>query len=242
MLRRSFIKLAAIITASAIGLFTFLGLNRELDRELDRDLEEEYEMGETVELHSPQKSSVSIEEAIEGRRSSRQYGDEPLSLKQISQLCWAAQGITEERDNFRSAPSAGALYPIELFVVSGYSDLEPGVYQYSSSGHRLDRIKQGDVREDLARAAVGQQEVKLAAIDIVITGIYRRTAQKYGSRAERYVHLEAGHVAQNIYLQCESLDLATVSIGAFSDSDVRDLLSVNEEHTPLYIMPIGHKG
>ncbi len=233
MLRRSFIKLAALITAVAFGLFTILGLNK--------DLEEEYDMAETVELSSPQKSSVSIEEAIDGRRSRRQYSDESLSLKEISQLCWAAQGITGERTNFRAAPSAGALYPIEVFVVSGDSDLEPGVYHYSPSAHRLNRIKQGDIREGLARAAVGQQEVKAAPIDLVITGVIHRTAQKYGSRADRYVHLEAGHVAQNVYLQCESLDLATVSIGAFSDSEVRDLLSINEDHTPLYIMPIGHR-
>lgn len=198
-------------------------------------------MSETVELSPSQKSGVSIEEAIEGRRSRREYSDEPLSLNEISQLCWAAQGITEERDNFRAAPSAGALYPIELFVISGNSDLEPGVYQYSPSGHKLTRVKKGDIREDLARAAVGQKEVKEAPIDIAITGVIHRTAKKYGSRAERYVHLEAGHVAQNIYLQCESLDLATVSIGAFSDEDVRSLLSTNEEHTPLYIMPISHK-
>lgn len=233
MLRRSFIKLVAIITAAFIGLFTFLGLNR--------DLEEEYEMSETVELPAIQKGNVSIEEAIERRRSRREYSDEPLSLNEISQLCWAGQGITEERDNFRAAPSAGALYPIEVFVVSGNSDLEPGVYQYSPSQHRLNRIKQGDIREELARAAVGQKEVNAAPIDIVVTGVIHRTAKKYGSRAERYVHLEAGHVAQNIYLQCESLDLATVSIGAFSDGDVRSLLSINEEYTPLYIMPIGHE-
>ncbi|MFO7967149.1 MAG: SagB/ThcOx family dehydrogenase [Archaeoglobaceae archaeon] len=233
MLRRSFIKLAAVITGAAIGLFTFLGLNK--------DLEEEYEMAETVELPAPQKSNVLIEDAIEGRRSRRQYSDEPLNLKEISQLCWAAQGITDRITGFRAAPSAGALYPIELFVVSGNSDLEPGVYQYSPSGRKLTRVKQGDIREELARAAVGQQVVKAAPIDIVITGITSRTAQKYGSRAERYVHLEAGHVAQNIYLQCESLNLNTVSIGAFSDDDIRSLLSVNEEYTPLYVMPVGRK-
>ncbi len=199
-------------------------------------------MGETVELPSPQKSDVSIEDAIEGRRSRRQYSEESLSLKEVSQLCWAAQGITTDPiTGFRAAPSAGALYPIEVFVVSGNSDLEPGVYQYSPSEHNLNRIKQEDIRESLARAAVGQKEVKEAPIDIVITGVIHRTSQKYGSRAERYVHLEAGHVAQNIYLQCESLNLATVSIGALSDGEVRSLLSINEEHTPLYIMPVGHK-
>lgn len=217
-----------------MGLFAFLGLNRYL--------EEEYKMAESVDLPSPQKEGgVSIENAIEGRRSRRQYSDDSLSLKEISQLCWAAQGITDAITKFRAAPSAGALYPIEMFVVSGNSDLEPGIYHYHPSPHKLERVKKGDFRESLSRAAVGQKEVKQAPIDIVITGVYQRTAKKYGSRAERYVHLEAGHVAENIYLQCESLGLSTVSIGAFSDSEVRNVISVSEEHTPLYVMPVGHR-
>lgn len=130
MLRRNFIKLAALAGGAITGFFAFLGLNK--------DLEEEYKMGETVELPSPQKKSkVSIEETIKERRSRRQYGEGGLSLDEVSQLCWAAQGITEQITNFRAAPSAGALYPIELFVVSGNSDLEPGTYQYRPSGPQV---------------------------------------------------------------------------------------------------------
>jgi len=197
---------------------------------------------DTIKLpESTKKGGMSVEEAIENRRSRREYADTPLSLKEISQLCWAAQGITDEKRKFRAAPSAGALYPLEIFIVTGNTELEPGVYQYLPFNHSLKLIKSGDFRENLAEVALGQSAIKNAAMNIVITAVYERTAKKYGARAERYVHMEAGHVAQNIYLQAESIGLATVSIGAFYDNEVRDVISAPVDYRPLYIMPIGKR-
>jgi len=233
MLRRNFIKLVAAIFASIAG---FIALFRFREVEVvEKDVKD-------IKLPSPvKKSEISVEEAIASRRSRREYSDVPLSLKEISQLCWAAQGITDEKRNFRAAPSAGALYPIEIFIVAGNTELEQGIYQYLPHEHSLRLIKNGDFRVDLSRAALGQSAVKNAAMDIVITAIYERTAKKYGERAERYVHMEAGHIAQNIYLQAESLGLATVSIGAFYDNEVREIISAPEDYFPLYIMPVGNR-
>jgi|Deesub1362B_J571_1020462.scaffolds.fasta_scaffold01677_8 SagB-type dehydrogenase family enzyme len=231
MLRRNFIKLLAAFFASIIG---FIGLFRFREAvKVDKNV---------IKLPEPVKTGkMSVEEAIEGRRSRREYANTPVSLKEISQLCWAAQGITDRRYGFRAAPSAGALYPLEIFIVAGNTELEQGIYQYLPDEHGLKLIESGDFRGGLAKVALGQSSIKNAAMNIVITAIYERTARKYGSRAERYVHMEAGHAAQNVYLQAESLELATVSIGAFYDGDVRELLLAPEDHIPLYIMPVGKK-
>ncbi len=198
--------------------------------------------GESIKLPQPRKKgSLSIEEAIERRRSRRSYTDDPVLLSDISQLCWAAQGITEAKIGFRAAPSAGALYPLEIFLVVGNSDLEAGVYSYSCGEHVLERVKKGDYRNQLCEASLRQEWVEKAALDFVITAIYSRTIVKYGERGrERYVPMEAGHVAENIYLQAESLGLGTVAIGAFYDDQVREVISAPSEHVPLYVMPIGH--
>jgi len=198
--------------------------------------------GELVRLpHPRKKSSLSLEEAIERRRSRRTYTNEPVLLNDVSQLCWAAQGITDARLSFRGAPSAGALYPLEVFLVVGSSDLAAGVYHYSCREHALERVKSGDYRKQLCEASLGQEWVEKGALDFVITAIYDRTMAKYGERGrDRYVPMEAGHVAENIYLQAESLGLGTVSIGAFHDDRVREVISVPSEYVPLYVMPVGH--
>ena len=209
------------------------------------DLVEELELSveKVVELPDPSRSGkVSVEQAINNRRSRRSYSQEPVLLDEISQLCWAAQGITDKEYGFRATPSAGALYPIEIFLVVGNSDLEPGIYHYRCLDHALGFMMKGDYRVDLCRASVGQDWVKNAALDIVITGLFKRTTVKYGERGRgRYVFLEAGHVAENIYLQAETLSLATVSVGAFIDEDIREILSLSKEYTPIYVMPIGRR-
>ena len=189
-----------------------------------------------------------VAEAIADRRSRREYGDEPLTTAQLGQLLWAAQGITERRIgrvDFRAAPSAGATYPLEIFVVvgdPGVEEMTRGIYQYDNDDHALDLVEQGDVQADLQAIAVDQEWVGAAAIDIVITGIDERTTQRYGDRGRRrYVPMEAGHVGENIYLQAESLGLATVAIGAFRDADLRSLLGVSENHRPLSIFPVGRR-
>ncbi len=187
-------------------------------------------------------SDVSLEETLLHRRSIRDYTDEALSLEEVSQLLWAAQGITVEWGG-RTAPSAGALYPLEVYLVVGnVENLTPGVYQYRPDGHELVKVKDGDVRRELAEAALDQDSVRNAAIDIVIAAVYERTTVKYGERGIRYVHMEAGHAAQNIYLQATALDLGTVTIGAFYDDSVRDIVGMPGDVAPLYIMPVGKKG
>ena len=186
-------------------------------------------------------SDVSLEQTLLQRRSVRDYTNEPLSLQQVSQLLWAAQGITD-RQGLRTAPSAGALYPLEVYVVVGnVQSLSPGVYRYEPDGHQLVKTVDGDKRAGLADAALGQGCVKEGAINIVFTAVYERTTQKYGERGIRYVHMEVGHAAQNVYLQAVALHLGTVVIGAFHDDQVREILSLPQQEQPLYIMPAGRK-
>jgi SagB-type dehydrogenase family enzyme len=193
-----------------------------------------------VKLPAPNKrGSVSVEEALQQRRSIRSFDDSALSLAEVGQLLWAAQGINRPAGK-RTAPSAGALYPLEVYLVAGrVRDLSVGIYKYHPAGHELIEVAAGDRREELSAAAHGQSWIQAAPAAIVITGVYGRTAEKYGQRAERYVHIEAGHAAQNVYLQGVGLKLGTVIAGAFDDAGVRRLLQANPEETPLGILPIG---
>ncbi|AEA46913.1 SagB/ThcOx family dehydrogenase [Archaeoglobus veneficus] len=234
MLRRRFLKVAAAIFAAISGITVFKLVREEAEMVIESE--------GVVKLPEPRKTGeISVEEVINIRRSRRSYSGELISIKDISQLCWAAQGITEEAYGFRAAPSAGALYPLEIFLVVGNSELDAGIYQYSPSTHRLKLVKKGDHRRVLCEASLGQSAIEEGALCIVVTAIYERTTRKYGERGIRYVHMEAGHAAQNIYLQAEALGLGTVSIGAFYDDKVRDVLSVPEEYVPLYVMPVGHR-
>lgn len=184
---------------------------------------------------------LSVEEALLQRRSTREYASEALTLGEVSQLLWAAQGLTAEWGG-RTAPSAGALYPLEVYLAVGsVQGLSAGVYRYEPRGHTLDRVRDGDVRRQLADAAVGQACVEDGAVDIVIAAVFERTAKKYGDRAARYVHMEAGHAAQNVYLQATALGLGTVAIGAFHDDQVRRIVGMREHEAPLYVMPVGRK-
>ena len=196
----------------------------------------------TVQLPEPRlKSDVSLEEALLKRRSVREYANLPLTLEDVSQLLWAAQGITAEWGG-RTAPSAGALYPLEVYLAVGnVENLAAGVYKYKPERHELVKVRDDDVREELAKAALGQNWVKEAAIDIVIAAVYERTTKKYGDRGVKYTHMEAGHAAQNIYLQAVALDLGMVTIGAFYDDRVKDSLGMPRNETPLYVIPVGRK-
>ncbi|MBO8174203.1 MAG: SagB/ThcOx family dehydrogenase [Thermococcus sp.] len=195
--------------------------------------------GEEIMLPEPKlKGDISVEEAIAKRRSIRYYKDKPLTLEQLSQLLWAAQGITEEKRKFRAAPSAGATYPFEIYVVVGNVEgLEPGIYHYDPFKHSLTLIKEGDYRKQLQAAALNQQWVGKAAIDIVLVAFYERTTKYYGERGYRYVYMEAGHIGQNIYLQATALGLGTVAVGAFYDEEVAKILETDGD--PVYIFPVG---
>jgi len=186
------------------------------------------------------ESDVSLEETLHSRRSIRDFRDRAISLEEVSQLLWAGQGVTEENGK-RATPSAGATYPLEVYIVANNVEgVEEGVYLFHPEKHNLSKILEGDVSEKLASAALGQDFIAQAPVNIVITGVYERTVSRYGERGERYVHMEAGHASQNIYLQCESLNLGTVTVGAFGNEEVIEVLKLNEEEEPLYIMPVGY--
>ena len=199
-------------------------------------------VGPVVKLPRPElEGKVSLEEAIARRRSVRRYRAEPLTLSQLSQVLWSAQGITAGGE-LRAAPSAGATYPLELFAFVGkqaIDGLEAGIYHYEVDSHSLVCSQRGDLRRELARAALDQGFIVSAPVDIVICAIYTRTSYTYGRRGERYVHMEVGHVGENIHLQAIALGLATVEVGAFDDEEVRKVLDVEERIKPLYIMPLG---
>jgi SagB-type dehydrogenase family enzyme len=194
---------------------------------------------DVVALPMPGKTGpLSVEESIARRRSIREFRDAQVLLAEVSQLLWAAQGITGEDDFKRAAPSAGAKYPIELFVVAGNVDgLPVGAYRYEPKTHSLEVVRRGDLRAELCDEALSQEWVEEAALDIVIAGVYSRTMEKYGERGIRYVHMEVGAVAENIYLQAESLGLGTTFVGAFSDDGVKKVLRIDAD--PLAIMPVG---
>lgn len=186
-------------------------------------------------------SNISVEKALLERRSIREYRLEPLTLAEISQLLWAAQGITHPA-GLRTAPSAGALYPLEIYLLaSNVTDLRAAIYRYKPESHTLSLIAEGDQRPALCQAALGQSAVQDAAAVIVIAAIYERTTVKYGERGVSYVHMEVGSAAQNIYLQATSLNLGTVFIGAFHDDDVKKILHMAADEQPLGLMPVGRK-
>ncbi|HEX8795157.1 MAG TPA: SagB/ThcOx family dehydrogenase [Polyangiaceae bacterium] len=191
--------------------------------------------GDHVGLPAPRHSGpVSLEEAIARRRSIRQFSSRVPDDEQIGQLLWAAQGVTDPARGLRAAPSAGALYPLDLYVAR--SD---GVYQYEPQGHVLRRVADRDEREALGQATLSQEVVLQAPVVIAVVGVVSRTATKYGARAGRFVDLEAGHATENLLLEATALGLAAVPIGAFDDGGVRAALGVPSNVTPLYVVPVG---
>ena len=195
-----------------------------------------------ISLPPPHKASnTSLEEVLWKRRSIRDFKQEAINLKEVSQLLWAAQGITDPSGK-RTAPSAGALYPLEVYLVArDVEELEPGVYKYVPKDHKLIKILKKDISQELAQAALGQSHVQEASANLVFTAVFKRTADKYGERGIRYVYMEVGHASENVYLQAESLDLGTVSVGAFHDEELKSILTLAAEETPLYIMPVGRR-
>ena len=198
-------------------------------------------IAEAIPLSMPASGSdVPVEAALAQRRSVREFADKALSLSEVGQLLWAAQGVTAA-DGARTAPSAGALYPLDAWVVANRVDkLEAGFYRYDGASHRLWTHLWGDLAMTLGHATEGQAWVARAPAVIVLTAAYSRTARKYGKRARRYVHMEAGHAAQNVYLQALPLGLGTTAVGAFDDDEVRRLLRLPHDLKPLILMPVGH--
>ena len=197
--------------------------------------------GEVLKLAPPQLNGpMSVEQALQQRRSQREFAALPLRLDDVSQLLWAAQGVTHG-PGYRTAPSAGALAPLEVYLVAArVTGLASGVYRYQPPTHALLAVRAGDRRAQIAAAAHGQPALRDAPALLVIAAVYPRTVARYGSRGERYVHMEAGHAAQNVYLQCAARGLATVLVGAFDDAALREALGLPADHVPLALMPVGH--
>ncbi|AEA12740.1 nitroreductase [Thermoproteus uzoniensis 768-20] len=191
--------------------------------------------------------AMSVEEALSRRRSVRKYLKSPITLSELSQILWAAYGISETKWGLRTAPSAGAIYPLNVYVVVGEGGvlgdggaLGAGVYRYLPHRHSIILLKGGDVRRGLYEAALRQIWVLEAPVSLVVTAQYEKTARVYGERGRvRYVHMDLGHLGQNVYLQATALGLGTVAVGAFDDDGVREVLGLPDGETPLYIMPVG---
>jgi SagB-type dehydrogenase family enzyme len=196
---------------------------------------------EAIALPEPVlKGQYSLEECLKKRRSVRAYSQAYLTLAEVSQLLWAAQGRTDGSGG-RSVPSAGALYPLEVYLAAArVENLAAGVYRYRPADHSLLLVRQGNRMDELAAAALNQPAIKNAAVSLVIAAVYERTTQKYGERGNRYAILEAGHAAQNFCLQAVALDLGAVTIGAFEDERVKSAVALGSSESPLYILPAGH--
>jgi SagB-type dehydrogenase family enzyme len=207
-----------------------------------------------IKLTAPyHDGKVSLEKALSERRSIREYSEDSLSISEISQILWAAQGITQKIEDplsywrgeqwmggLRTAPSAGGLYPIELYIAVGkVKGLSQGLYKYNPRQHTIINVLEGDKRVDISNAALKQSCIRRGAVNIIIFGVYKRTSIKYGKRAEQYVQIECGAVCQNIYLQSYALNLGTVFVGAFKDDSLKSTLNIPEDEYPLGIMPIG---
>lgn len=195
---------------------------------------------DTIRLPEPRgDSGFSVERALHERRSVRSFSAAPLSLGELGQLLWAAQGVSSP-DGLRTAPSAGALYPLELTVVAGrVAGLDPGVYRYRPSAHELQPLAAGDRRTELARAALGQSWIREAPATIAFGAVEERTTRKYGSRGNAYVRIEVGHAAQNMLLQAQALGLGAAVVGAFDDGATAVVLGMSGEEKPLYLVPVG---
>lgn len=234
----------ALISSATIVIFMVVGCQSGQGTETLTESEQEFiqKVIKTVSLPEPRyDGDISLEQSLLQRRSVRSYTGEPLTLEEVAQLLWAAQGITGD-NNFRTAPSAGALYPLEVYIVSvEVENLDPGIYRYDPGAHELEQLAQGDRRDELADAALSQSCVSEGALSLVITAVYERTTGKYGERGVKYVHIEAGHAAQNVCLQATAMGLGLVTVGAFHDEQIVELLGLPDDESPLYVIPVGRK-
>jgi SagB-type dehydrogenase family enzyme len=193
-----------------------------------------------IRLPDPcRQGGLSVETALQRRRSVREYAPEPINLAEAGQLLWAAQGVTTD-DGKRAAPSAGGTYPLETYLVAGrVAGFAPGVYHYRPASHEMAAVVAGDLRPALAAISMNQDCVRNSAASIVFATVVARTAAKYGDSATAYVDMEAGHAAQNVALQAVALDLGTVMIGAFDERALAGLLQLPAEHRPRYYVAVG---
>ena len=203
-------------------------------------------MGEVISLPKPSyKGTVSVEEALKARRTHRSFSDRAVTLEQFSQMLWAAYGVTAKNFglHLKTAPSAGALYPLDIYGVVGEKTVETlasGVYHYRPDDHSINLIKEGDLRVGLAKRSLQQMWIAEAPFILVLTGEYQRSTIKYGRRGVTYTYIETGHVGQNIFLQAEALGLKAGIVGAFNNKQVIKALGLPASHDPLVLMPVGY--
>jgi len=202
-----------------------------------------YPDAKSIELPEPKYTGIVLEEALKKRRSSRNYSKKNLSLAQLSQLVFSAQGATGKSYNtlLRTAPSAGALYPFEVYIIANLVDgLPRGIYHYSVRKHSLELVKKGDFRKSITKAGLKQEMLGDAGVVFVLTSIFDRLLHKYGERGYRYAYMESGHISQNIYLQATSLGLGSVGVGAFLDEEINKLIGIDgQKEAAIYIHAVG---
>lgn len=184
---------------------------------------------------------LSVDRAIDSRRSEREFKDMPLSLLELSRLLHYAYGITEKREQLRAAPSAGALYPIEIYpVANNVEGLAQGIYRYFVADHSLALVREGDFRHQMMRHALGEEMMERASVVLVLSAVFERSAWRYRERAYRYILLEAGHISQNIYLVATALGLGTCAVGAFDDQGYNKIMGLDgKKESVIYLMPVG---
>jgi SagB-type dehydrogenase family enzyme len=189
-------------------------------------------------------SKMKLSEAIQKRKSIRDFSDKPISKKFLSHLLWASTGIQriEQGYEYRTAPSAGALYPIETYlVVNNVESIEQGIYHYDIQNHQLEQLKQGDFGSDISNAALGQTMCHDAAVVFIWTAIFNRSKWKYDQRAFRYIYLDAGHIAENLALVSTALELGSCQVGALFDDEVNKLISIDgKEESVVYMTAVGN--
>lgn len=231
------------------ALFLLTAANAQEQKPQTDKIMKSTEEGKTVyHLPAPStKGTISLEETLNTRRSRRNFHPDGVTSAHLSQILWAAYGVTRPMDaptvrgGLRTAPSAGARYPLEIYAVVGnVPGIDPGVYRYDPKEHKIIMTNPADVRKELTAAALNQKMINDAPFSVFFSAIYERITERYGDRGrERYVCMDLGHSAQNVYLQAEALGLGTCAIGAFTDSKVTEVMQLPENEVPLYIMPIG---
>jgi SagB-type dehydrogenase family enzyme len=189
----------------------------------------------------PASSGLSVEKAISNRRSQRDFRGETISLAELSHLLYYSSGVTDKRQGLRAAPSAGATYPIEVYaIVNNVEGLTKGIYHYLIASHELELVREGDFRNEMSRAALGERMFKQANIIFALSAIFQRTQLRYKERAQRYILFEAGHIAQNTYLLATSMKLGACAIGAFYDDEFNRLLGLDgKNESVLYLIALG---
>jgi SagB-type dehydrogenase family enzyme len=184
---------------------------------------------------------VPVELAISSRRSERRFTGKVMSAVELSHILYYACGITDRRDGFRAAPSAGATYPIEVYpIINNIEDFTTGVYRYAIVDHQLEIVHEGDFRRDIIRAAIGQSYLGEANAILVLSAVFFRTQRQYGERSDRYILLEAGHIAQNACLIATSMGLGSCVVGAFDDAAFNRLIGADgRNESVLYLIAVG---